>query len=138
MEAASELEDYSRLLFQSLMASARARDYLDSEARDRLDSEDDSLGGVDADVDELVGVLTIKRRMKTVDLLAMVVALKESRSCRRPFDFGRSLTSPGDLRDYAGRGWFDFDNVRCPGGETVPLPHPDEAVVFCDFYECGL
>jgi hypothetical protein len=109
-------EDYLRVIFRSMMASARAQDMLDSEGED--------LDDVDADVDDLVVA------SEQEDFVG-------ASSLPPTYDFGRSLTSPSVLEEYASKGWFSLDQVRCPGGETVPKPKPDEAVVFRDFYQCG-
>lgn len=107
-------EDYSRLLFQSLMGIARAREWdcLDLEVRESPDSEDESLAETDADYeDEGKGGGSVDDCGRVDGKAVLPVT----------FVFGYSLTSPSDLRKYAERGWFDFDDVRCPGGETLRL-----------------
>lgn len=111
--------DYLRLIFESLVASARAQDF--------LDSEDETLSNVEADVGDLVGA---------DDRVEGEGGGKSPPPAT--FVFGRSVISQADLKNYAKQGWFKIGQVRCPGGETVPRPHPDEAVVFRDFYTCGL
>jgi hypothetical protein len=42
------------------------------------------------------------------------------------------------IRGMIDRGYFTEGMGREPGEETVPEPHPDEAVVFEEFFTIGL
>lgn len=58
----------------------------------------------------------------------------EGKTC----DFRRSLMTKMMLDAFENEGYFDKWRAKLPGGETVSLPGKDYAVVFRDFFTCGL
>lgn len=56
----------------------------------------------------------------------------------KTFEFGPSLITEADLKEYVKLGWFNEGRARPSGGESVPRPEFGEAVVFHDFFVCGL
>ena len=56
----------------------------------------------------------------------------------KSWDFGPSLMTEEAIRALEGEGYFPIGKGRPPHGETIPQPKADEAVVFKDFFACGL
>ena len=55
------------------------------------------------------------------------------------FEFGESTIGPQDIADLADVGFFKEGRVKAPpAGQTVPAPEEEYAVVFRDFFTCGL
>jgi hypothetical protein len=56
----------------------------------------------------------------------------------RSFLFGPSTVTGSRIRGLIDNGYFAEDLGHEPGEETVPEPHPDEAVVFEEFFTTSL
>lgn len=56
----------------------------------------------------------------------------------KTFEFGPSLTTEANVNKYEGLKWFDEGRARAPKGESMLRPEVGEAVVFRDFFICGL
>lgn len=54
------------------------------------------------------------------------------------YEFGASEVKAADLATLAGYGWLERRFARPSDGETTPLPHADEVVVFTGFFKAGL
>ena len=57
---------------------------------------------------------------------------------RKTCDFGPSQMTKEMIGKLAAQGCFPEGKGRPSGGETVPRPEVNEAVVFKDFFVCGL
>ena len=56
----------------------------------------------------------------------------------RTWDFGPSLMSKDMIKVLEQEGCFCVDKAKPPQGKTIPQPQADDAVVFRDFFACGL
>ena len=56
----------------------------------------------------------------------------------KSWDFEPSLMMEEAIKALEGEGCFLVGKDRPPHGETIPQPEVDEAVVFKDFFSCGL
>ena len=56
----------------------------------------------------------------------------------KSWDFGPSLMTEEAIKSLEEEGCFLEGKGRLPHGETVPRPEVDEAIVFKDFFACGL
>lgn len=72
------------------------------------------------------------------DLVLASPKMKEKRPMAMSWDFGPSLMTEGTIRALEEEGYFPAGKGRAPRGETVPRPKSNEAVVFKDFFSCGL
>jgi len=55
------------------------------------------------------------------------------------FEFGESTIKPQDIADMVEVGFFKEGRAKAPpAGQTVPAPKEEYAVVFRDFFTCGL
>jgi len=55
------------------------------------------------------------------------------------FEFGESTVRPEDIADMVEVGFFKEGRAKAPpAGQTVPAPEEEYAVVFRDFFTCGL
>jgi len=83
----------------------------------------DGLEGIEASIGDLVPVSPAKK---------MKVQMAKS------LDFGPSLMTEEAIKSLEEEGCFLEGKGRLPHGETVPRPEVDEAIVFKDFFACGL
>ena len=56
----------------------------------------------------------------------------------KTWDFGPSLMTKKMITKLEKEGTFPTDRAKPPQGETVPSPGKDYAVVFKDYFSCGL
>ena len=56
----------------------------------------------------------------------------------KSWDFGPSLMMEEVIKALEDEGCFPVGKCHPPRGETVPQPEVNEAVVFKDFFSCGL
>ena len=56
----------------------------------------------------------------------------------KSWEFGPTLMTEEAIKSLEEEGCFPEGKGRLPRGETVPQPEVDEAVVFKDFFSCGL
>ena len=56
----------------------------------------------------------------------------------KTWDFGPSLMTADMIEELRKLGCFGEAKVKPPEGETVPKPQAADAVVFRDFFLCGL
>jgi len=56
----------------------------------------------------------------------------------KTFEFGPSLTTEANVNKYEGLKWFTEGWARAPKGKSMLRPEVGEAVVFHDFFICGL
>ena len=108
-----------------------------SKAQDFLDLEDENLSNVNADVEDLVGA-NDQGEGEGSEGAGGADRAEGKSSLPTTFDFGHSLTSPSNMREYAGCGWFKIGQVRCLEGEAIPKLHTDEAVMFRHLYMCDM
>ena len=83
----------------------------------------DGLEGIEASIGDLVPVSPAKK---------MKVQMAKS------LDFGPSLMTEEAIKSLEEEGCFLEGKGRLPCGEMVPWPEVDAAVVFKDFFACGL
>ena len=57
---------------------------------------------------------------------------------RKTWDFGPSLMTKNMIAKLEKEGMFPAGQAKPPQGETVPSPGKDYAVVFKDYFSCGL
>ena len=69
-----------------------------------------------------------------------LISLKEFKSMPTiTFEFGESTIKPQDIADMAEVGFFKEGRAKSPpAGQTVPAPEEEYAMVFRDFFTCGL
>ena len=72
------------------------------------------------------------------DLIPVSPVKKAKVQMARSWDFGPSLMMKEAIKALEDEGCFPARKGRPPRGETVPQPKVDEAVVFKDFFACGL
>ena len=72
------------------------------------------------------------------DLVPASSRKKEKKLMAKSWDFGPSLMTEEAIKALEDEGCFLAGKGRPPCGETVPQPDVDEAIVFKDFFACGL
>ena len=72
------------------------------------------------------------------DLIPVSSAKKAKVQMAKSWDFGPSLMTEEAIKALEDEGCFPEGKGRPLRGETVPQPEVDEAVVFKDFFACGL
>lgn len=70
--------------------------------------------------------------------LVPVSCEKEKVVMAKSLDFGPSLMTKGAIKLLEKENPFPAGKGRAPRGETIPCLEPDEAVVFKEFFSCGL
>lgn len=87
-----------------------------AEAQDCLDSVEASIG----------------------DLIPLSPSERSKTQMSKSWDFGPTLMTEGAMKQLESEGCFPKGKGRLPRGETIPHPEVDEAVVYKDFFACGL
>ena len=71
--------------------------------------------------------------------LVLVFSVEKPRiEMAKSWEFGPTLMTEEAIKSLEEEGCFPEGKGRLPRGETVPQPEVDEAVVFKDFFSCGL
>jgi hypothetical protein len=73
--------------------------------------------------------------------IADLITAEEAEDMARPiktWDFGPSLMTADMIEELRKLGCFGEAKVKPPEGETVPKPQATDAMVFRDFFLCGL
>lgn len=81
---------------------------------------EENLSGVEASVGDLIGA-------EEVEDMA-----------RKTWDFGTSLMTQEMIEVLEEKGYIPKEKASLPKGETIPRPGAADAVVFKDFFACGL